>query len=320
MAAEDWLRRRTFHHRDFADLQKLVAEKNAQNLTVSACIPALNEGSTIGPIVRTIREELGERVPLIDEVVVVDSRSQDHTVEEAEKAGAVVVQDHDILPGLEPYAGKGEAMWKSLFVLKGDLIVWLDGDIENFHPRLVYGPLGPLLTHPDIVYAKAFYERALQVGGKSRPGEGGRVTELMARPLLNMFWPELGGIAQPLSGEYAGRRSALEQVPFLTGYGVEIGLIIDIAERFGLDAIGQVDLETREHRNRSVKELSRMSSAVLQAAFLRLASTKKLKLKSDVSRLLHQFSRNGESYRLERTEIDIRERPPASTIPEYHTR
>ena len=311
----DWFERRTFRHSDF-DVARLVRAKREQGLTVSVAIPALNEEATVGPIVERIRSELVEETPLVDELAVIDSSSSDRTVAEARTAGADVYQDHEILPDIEAFAGKGEALWKSLFVLRGDLVLWLDADITNFHPRFVYGPLGPLLTDPEIGYVKSFYRRPLgdAADGPTRALEGGRVTELTARPLINMFWPQLAGLLQPLAGEYAGRRTILEQVPFCTGYGVEIGLLIDIAERFGIEAMAQVDLEERTHRNRPIGELSRMAFAVAHAALTRLARAGQLD--TDVSRLesLVQFEPNDGGYSMKSTPIEIRERPPAASV------
>lgn len=320
MNVERWFARRTFHHSRFGDLDALVEAKERQQIAISACIPTLNEAATIGPIVSTIRRELIEGRPLVDEVVVVDSRSEDGTARAAEDEGAVVVQDADVLPGLEPGSGKGEALWKSLFVLKGDLIVWLDADIENFHPRFLYGPLGPLLTDREIGYVKAFYDRPIRVGEKVQPAEGGRVTELTARPLLNMFWPHLAGLIQPLSGEYAGRRDVLEQVPFFTGFGVELGMLIDVADRFGVDAIAQVDLDVRVHRNHDISALSRMAFAVLQAAIRRLEAAGRITLAEELRTSYLQTRRDGEARELERRDLGLTERPPAATIPEYASR
>lgn len=319
MSVERWFARRTFHHSRF-DLGGLVEAKERQEVSISACIPTLNEAGTIGPTVSTIRRELIERMPLVDEVVVVDSRSEDGTARVAEEEGAVVVQDSEVLPGLEPASGKGEALWKSLFVLKGELIVWLDADIENFDPRFVYGPLGPLLTDPEIGYVKAFYDRPIKIGDEIAPAAGGRVTELTARPLLNMFWPHLSGLIQPLSGEYAGRRSVLEQVPFLTGYGVELAMLIDVAERFGVEAIAQVDLDVRVHRNHDIPALSRMAFAVLQAAIRRLVAAGRITLAEELRTSYLQMRQEGDARELERTDLKLIERPPAATIPEYAAR
>jgi glucosyl-3-phosphoglycerate synthase len=285
-------------------------------VTVSVCIPALNEESTIGPIVERIHRELTVEVPLVDELVVIDSASSDGTLAAAETGGAVVHQDRDILADLEPFGGKGEAMWKSLFVLRGDLILWLDADIRNFDPRFVYGPLGPLLTNPDVGYVKSFYRRPIGDGSETTL-EGGRVTELVARPILNMFWPHLAGLVQPLSGEYAGRRSFLEQVPFCAGYGIETGLLIDIADRFGTDTIAQVDLEERVHRNRPIGDLSRMAFAVLHTAMRRLGREGRLEAGLPARDALFQFEADNGDSRMKETPIEVRERQPAVEVAAY---
>lgn len=316
-APTDWFARRTFHHRQFP-AEALVRAKRERGLTVSVCIPALNEEGTIGPIVRTISSELVQAVPLVDELAVIDSSSSDRTVAEAEAAGALVVQDREVLPELPPLAGKGEALWKSLFALRGDVILWLDADIRNFDPRFVCGPLGPILSDPEVGYVKSFYRRPIADGSGVTSLEGGRVTELVARPLINLFWPHLAGLIQPLAGEYAGRRDVLERVPFFTGYGVEIGLIIDVAERFGVEAMAQVDLEERVHRNRSLGELSRMSFTVLHAAFRRLADRHGVDVSPAAA--MHQFATDERGYRMEPAEIEIRERPPAVSVSEYPAR
>lgn len=312
--AASWFRRRTFSHRQFRDVRALVDAKHRQGATVSVCIPTINEAATVGAIVGAIRRSLVEAVPLIDEIVVIDSASSDGTATAAGAAGASVFQEAAILPALEPLSGKGEALWKSLFAARGDLILWLDGDISDFDLRFVYGPLGPLLVDPSIAYVKGFYDRPVSDGEGAHPVGGGRVTELVARPLINLFWPHLAGLIQPLSGEYAGRRSVLEQVPFLTGYGVELGLIVDIAERFGLDAMAQVDLESRIHRHRSIAELSRMASAVMQAALARLDAGGQVDLRTVPESMLVQFSRDAHGYRGEPAMVGIRERPPAVTV------
>ncbi len=314
---EAWYRARSFHHSAFEDLEGLVAAKERAGAVVSACIPTINESATIGPIVESLRRELVERVPLVDEIVVIDSASRDTTARLAEVAGATVVQDRDIVPELGSARGKGEALWKSLFVTKGEIIVWLDGDIERFHPRFVYGPLGPLLRDPSIGYVKAFYERPLHDGEQLKPGSGGRVTELVARPLLNMFWPQLAGVVQPLAGEYAGRRALLERLPFATGYGVEFGLLVDVATRFGVDALAQVDLDIRIHRNRPVGDLSRMAFAVVHAALRRLPGSAG-RVADDAARTLFQFARDESGrYRVETSTIETGERPPASSVAGY---
>ena len=207
-----WFGELSFHHSEYADLTRLVDLKERQGLTISAVLPTLNEAATIGAIVRSARAELMERFPLIDELLVIDSDSEDDTVALAEAEGARVVQHRSLLPRFGSHRGKGEALWKSLYATSGDLIAWSDTDISEWHPRFLYGTLGPLLTEPRIGYVKAYYQRPIVQGGVITEGAGGRVTELMARPLINLFFPELSGVIQPLSGEYAGRREHLEQI------------------------------------------------------------------------------------------------------------
>jgi glucosyl-3-phosphoglycerate synthase len=314
----EWFRRRTYHHSRFADLETLVRAKRGR--TVSVCLPTRNEAGTIGAVVDGVRRALVEEFPLVDEIVVMDSMSTDGTVEAARAAGAVVYQDRDILPELEPLGGKGDALWKSLFVLSGDLIVFIDADIRNFDPHFVYGLLGPLLVEEGVGYVKALYERPIAEGEGLAATGGGRVTELVARPLLNLFFPELAAIIQPLSGEYAGTREVFESVPFFTGYGVEFGLLVDIVDRIGIDGLAQVDMDVRIHRNQQVPDLSRMAFSVLQAAFLRLRSLGRMELRGDMERLYHQFRLGPEGYEPQASSIEVRERPPAISVPEYRRR
>ena len=239
---DKWFAENTFHADEFADLKYLLSLKQKQNLTISLALPALNEEQTVGKVLRTIKNVLMTRIPLLDEIVLIDSNSTDRTRQIAEKLGIPVHIHQKTLPQYGSRNGKGEALWKSLYCTRGDIIIWLDTDIVNIHPRFIYGLIGPLLLRPEIDFVKGFYRRPLKVGDKMQAGGGGRVTELTARPLLNLFFPELSGIVQPLSGEYGGRRKTLEQLPFFSGYGVEIGLLIDMFEKFGLISIGQVDL------------------------------------------------------------------------------
>ena len=320
MTSHGWFTSRTFHHSRFEDLGALVEQKRRAGVTISACIPTLNEEHTVGPIVASIRTQLMEDHALVDELVVVDSLSDDRTARVAEDAGAAVVQDRDILPDMEPGAGKGEALWKSLLVLRGDLIAWLDADIDEFHPRFVYGTLAPMLLDDGVGYVKAFYDRPMRRGNTVDPAEGGRVTELLARPLLNMFWPELAAVVQPLSGEYAGRREMLERIPFFTGYGVELGMLIDLYEAFGMDAIAQVDLDVRLHRNQPLRSLSRMSFAILQTALRRLEGSGRLRLTGELETVFRQLRKENGDYTLEASEVRVEERPPAISIPEYASR
>ena len=246
------------------DLDELVGVKGAT--TVSVCIPARNEEATVGQIVERIRTKLIETRPLVDEIVVVDDHSTDRTAEEARSAGATVIDASQVLVEFGRGHGKGEALWKSLYASSGDIVVWCDADVRDFSTRFISGMLGPLLTDSSVGFVKGFYERP--VDGHVRGG--GRVTELVARPLLTMCFPELGEIVQPLSGEYGGRREVLEQLPFVEGYGVDIAMLIDIVNRFGAETIAQVDLGERIHRNRPLHELSPMAAQVMQAAMCRI--------------------------------------------------
>jgi glucosyl-3-phosphoglycerate synthase len=290
---------RTYHHRDF-DLRRLLAAKGSRR--VSVCLPARDEQATIGRIVASIRRELMGDRPLVDEVLVVDDHSTDETVRVAREAGARVVRSDDVLPEQGEGAGKGDALWKSLYEAEGDVIAWCDADVRNFGPRFVLGLLGPLLTSDEIGFVKGFYERPLD----GQPGQGGRVTELVARPLVSLLFPHLSAVVQPLGGEYAGRRRVLEQVPFVQGYGVDLALLIDVTARFGMTTLAQVDLGTRIHRNRPLDELGVQAMAIIQTALLRAG----IPLQADWSPVL---VRPG----AEPVAVDVRERPPLVDVPSY---
>ncbi len=314
---ERWFGESNFHHAEFGDLRRLVLLKEKQDLTISLVLPTLNEEETIGPIVRRAIRELMGRVPLLDEILVIDSASADRTREIAEAEGARVVQHPDVLQRYGSFRGKGEALWKSLYETSGDIIVWADTDVRNWHQRMVYGTVGPLLHEPRIQYVKGYYQRPIVEGGVLKEGGGGRVTELVARPLINLFFPELSGLIQPLAGEYAGRRTLLETIPFFTGYAVEIGHLIDICERVGLEGLGQVDLERRLHRNQELEGLSRMSFVILQAVVRRLEERRKARLFAEMGSTM-KLPRSGRGrLGLEVIELADHERPPMIRIPEY---
>ncbi len=314
---ERWFGEANFHHAEFADLRRLVQLKEKQGLTVSLVLPTLDEEETIGPIVRRAMREMMGRVPLIDEILVIDSMSTDRTREIAEAEGARVVQHPDILSRYGSFRGKGEALWKSVYETSGDIIVWADTDVRNWHPRMVYGTLGPLLHEPRLQYVKGYYQRPIVEDGVMKEGGGGRVTELVARPLINLFYPELSGMIQPLAGEYAGRRALLESIPFFTGYAVEIGHLIDAADRVGIEGLGQVDLERRIHRNQELEGLSRMSFVILQAVMKRLEERRKARLFAELGSTM-KLPRSGKGrLALEVIELADQERPPMIRIPEY---
>jgi glucosyl-3-phosphoglycerate synthase len=268
----DWFARRTFDASDF-DTRRLAELKAERGERVSVVLPAFNEAETVAGVVEAVRALEGT---LVDEVVVVDGGSTDDTIEVAADAGASVHRDDALLPHLGPTLGKGDALWRSLEITDGSIVVFVDTDIRNPDPRFVSALLGPLLVEPEVQLVKAFYERPMQMGGVLHATGGGRVTELTARPLLNLFWPELAGLVQPLSGEYAGRRDLLERIPFFTGYGVEIGMLIDTVRLVGMDAIAQVDVWERVHRNQTMDALSRMAFGIVQVVLRRLAGEDRL--------------------------------------------
>ncbi|MBO0731105.1 MAG: glucosyl-3-phosphoglycerate synthase [Acidimicrobiaceae bacterium] len=243
--------------------ERLAEAKRGRAITV--CLPARDEEATVGQVVSSIRTELMDRIGLVDELLVIDDGSSDRTAAVAEDAGAHVLGASAILPEYGTEGGKGQALWRAVHVARGDLLVFCDADIRNFDPGFVLGLVGPLLTHDDVQFVKGFYERPLD----GRPGEGGRVTELMARPVISLLFPHLAPLFQPLSGECAAWREVLEQVPFVGGYGVDLGLLIDVSERFGASAIVQSDLGERVHRNRPLVELSSQALAILQLALSR---------------------------------------------------
>jgi glucosyl-3-phosphoglycerate synthase len=290
-----------FHHVDF-DPVDLAGLKDG--CRVSVCLPARDEEATVGPIVETIRTELMERVPLVDELIVMDDHSTDRTAKEALDAGAKVIDAASVLPEYGEGHGKGEALWKSVFSAEGDLLVWCDADIRNFASSIVSGLLGPLLTNPHISFVKGFYDRPLDDQG----GGGGRVTELVARPLLSLLFPDLAGFVQPLAGEYAARREVAESLPFVRGYGVDIGLLIDVAERFGRDTMAQVDLDIRVDRNRPLDELSPQAMAIIQTVLRRAGS----RLSSTTAVLNRPGS--------DPVEVDVSERPALVDVPTYRRR
>ena len=317
---DKWFAENTFHADEFADLKYLLSLKQKQNLTISLALPALNEEETVGKVLRTIKNVLMTRVPLLDEIVLIDSNSTDRTRRIAEKIGVPVYVHQKILPQYGARKGKGEALWKSLYCTHGDIIIWIDTDIVNIHPRFIYGLIAPLLLRPEIDFVKGFYRRPLKVGNKMQAGSGGRVTELTARPMLNLFYPELSGIVQPLSGEYGGRRKALEQLPFFSGYGVEIGLLIDMLDKFGLRSIAQVDLMERIHHNQPLEALGKMSFAIIQAVIRKLEGKYGQGILENINKTMKMIRYEQDRFFLDIEEIAEGERPPMIEIPEYQQR
>jgi glucosyl-3-phosphoglycerate synthase len=252
-----------FGHSVFS-AQRLAAARTA---TVSVCLPARDEARTIGPILRQLLPLRDSGV--VDQVVVVDN-SEDGTAAIARSLGAEVHHQEDLLPELGPVLGKGDAMWRALTVLQGEIICFLDADSESFGPHFACGLLGPLLLHEELSYVKGFYRRPFRMGDIVLPDGGGRVTELTARPLVALFYPELAGIHQPLAGEIAARRELLQRLPFVTGYGVDIGLLLDAYKAVGLEGLAQVDLDVRQNAHQPLRDLGPMAVAVLRTVAVRL--------------------------------------------------
>lgn len=317
---DKWFAENTFHASEFDNIANLVRMKEEQGLTISLALPALNEEETVGNVISTIQKSLVEKYPLLDEIVLMDSNSSDRTREIAESLGIPVYIHQQVLPEYGAREGKGEALWKSLYVTHGEIIIWIDSDIVNIHPRFVYGVAGPLLLNKNIHFVKGFYQRPLKTGRRVQSTGGGRVTELTARPLLNLFYPELSGVIQPLSGEYGGRRKVLENLTFFTGYGVETGLLIDAFEKYGLSAIAQVDLLERIHHNQSLTALSKMSFVIIQAVLKKLEERFKRPLFEDINRSMKIVQYESGNYYLEVKEIIEQDRPPMITLPEYRAK
>ncbi len=313
---QNWIDKNTYHHSEFWDLKKLVEAKKKKNLTISLCLPTLNEEKTIGKELIIFRSELMERYPLIDEIAVIDSGSNDKTLEVAKNFGADTYLASDILPNLEPKRGKGENLWKAIYQLKGDIIVYVDADISNIHPRFVYGLVAPLIYRDEVKYVKAFYDRPLAFSGNVRPSGGGRVTEILVRPLFSLFFPDLTAIIQPLSGEYAVRREVLEQIAFPIGYGVETSHLIDVYHKFGLEAFAQTDLDKRVHENKPTQALGKMAFGILQT-FIKRAKALGIFEKAEHETILRQFQAKRDQYEQNLIEIIEEERPPMIEIEEY---
>ncbi|MFF3016315.1 glucosyl-3-phosphoglycerate synthase [Streptomyces sp. NPDC057939] len=305
---ERWLAARSWSAAD-RPLDQLLDRKRATGTTVSVVLPALDEEATVGRIVEVIRRDLieGPAIPLVDELVVIDSGSSDGTAKVAAAAGARVVHRDEVLPRIPALPGKGEVLWRSLLATTGEVVCFVDADLRDFDSAFVSGIVGPLLTDPQVQFVKAMYDRPLG----DAPGQGGRVTELVARPLLNLHWPQLAGFVQPLGGEYAVRRSLLERLPFPVGYGVELGLLVDALHTVGLDALAQVDVGVRLHRHQDGQALGRMAAAIYRTAQLRLSRGHLVRPE------LTQFERGPDGFVPHTYPVDTEERPPMAGIEEY---
>ncbi len=305
-----WFGRRTSRWQDWPQ-ERLLAAKQRLGVTISVVIPARNEQRTVAAVVGAIARALVEDVPLVDELVVMDSDSTDATAQAAARAGAEVYRTAEVMTSAGTFPGKGEALWKSLHVTTGDVLVFVDADLTSWGPHFVSGLVGPLLAEPDIQLVKGFYTRVRTETDGSTSTEGGRVTELVARPLISLWWPELAGVVQPLAGEWAARRSLMESLPIPVGYGVELATLMDTVTRHGLDAVAQVDLGSRAHRHQANHDL-----ALMAAELLVVASHRRPNGANSVAgeAELKQFVRDesGQARQVSRP-VPVVERPPAAS-------
>lgn len=297
--------KRQFHHKEFESTEALIRKKKENGNTISVVLPTLNEAATIGTIVSYIRNHLTDNHPLVDEIIVIDGNSEDDSVKIAAQEGATVYIIDEIVPDVK-VKGKGVALWKSQFVANGDILIFIDTDIFDFDKRFINGLAGPLLYDNDIKFTKAFYKRPLFLGSGRFDNYGGRVTEILVRPFLSAILPELAGIVQPLAGEYAIRRSLVNSLPFWSGYGVEIGMLLDIFLSCGLDSIAQVDMDDRHHRNRSVLELSTMSFGILHVMLQKFERMGKMSVSMPLYQTLQGISETSKSQVFSDVEIESR--------------
>lgn len=319
--AADWFKHRSYEYTRFSDLERLGRRKRERDLTVSLVLPCRNVADTVGGIIDEIHA-VNERAPLVDQILAVDADSGDDTAGVAERHGAEVYSENELMYSHGPAHGKGDAMWRSLSVATGDLVMYVDADTRDFKPQFVYGILGPILEVPQIRYVKAAYRRPFKKGESLEPDGGGRVTELSTKPLFNLFYPELTGFVQPLAGEFVAGAELFRSIPFLTGYAVETGIMIDVLRKVGLGAMAQVDLGTRQNRHQALRDLSRMSYAVLRAVARRLRQDGRLNQARDprLPEQLFQFSNyqhavaTPEGLQLQEYVEELVERPPINDV------
>ena len=312
---------RTSHWQDWP-VRQLAARKRHSGVTVSVVIPARNEERTVGQVAAGIAR-LTADTGLVDELVVIDSDSTDRTFDAAARAGATVYRAREVAPQLNAFAGKGEALWKSLLVTQGDLLVFVDADLTHWGPHFVTGLLGPLLSDEGVLLVKGFYQRLYAGDDGSVTADGGRVTELVARPLLSLWWPELTSIVQPLAGEWAARRDLMESLPVPVGYGVELAVLLDTAREHGLDAIAQVDLGSRGHKHQTNHDLALMAAELLLVADRRRGAARPATPddqggpggREDAEQArLYQFFRSDGATRQYSRPVPTHERPPARLV------
>jgi glucosyl-3-phosphoglycerate synthase len=324
MDAAEWFRHRSYDYRRFSDLEEMGLRKRALGLTVSAVLPCRNVAETVGSIIDEIHavNEHTKGHPLVDQILAVDADSTDGTAEVAASRGAEVYSENELLSHYGGAHGKGDAMWRSLSVARGDLVMYVDADTRDFKPQLVYGVLGPILYVPEVRFVKAAYRRPFKSYETVEVDGGGRVTELTAKPLFNLFYPELSGFVQPLAGEFVADKELFCSIPFLTGYAVEAGIMIDVLKRIGLGAMAQVDLGTRQNRHQPLRDLSRMSYAVLRAVARRMRQEGRLNQPRDpnLPEQLFQFSdylhavATPEGLKLQEYVEELVERPPINDV------
>ena len=321
--AVEWFKHRSYDYRQFADLEAVERRKRELGLTVSVVLPCRNVADTVGGIIdeiHAVNEQTDD--PLVDQILAVDADSGDGTAEVAVSKGAEVYSENELLSHYGGTHGKGDAMWRSLSVARGDLIMYVDADTKDFKPQLVYGILGPILTFPEVRFVKAAYRRPFKSYETVELDGGGRVTELTAKPLFNLFYPELAGFVQPLAGEFVAYKELFCSIPFLTGYAVETGMMIDVLKSVGLGAMAQVDLGTRQNRHQPLRDLSRMSYSVLRAVSRRLRQEGRLNQARDpnLPEQLFQFSdylhavATPEGLKLQEYVEELVERPPIADV------
>ena len=287
----DWFEKRSYSHEEFKDIQKLARRKRETGLTVSLVLPGRNVADTIGGIIGEVLG-LNEQAPLVDQIMVIDADSEDGTSEVAAASGAEVYSENELLSHYGGAHGKGDAMWRSLSVVRGDFVMFADSDTKDFKPQFIYGILGPILTVPEVRFVKGAFRRPFKSNESVELDGGGRVTELTTKPLFNLFYPELTGFVQPLAGEFVADKELFSSIPFLTGYAVETGIMIDVLKKAGLNAMAQTDLGTRQNRHQPLFDLGRMSYSVLRAVARRLRQDGRLRQVRDPSMpdSLFQFS------------------------------
>lgn len=323
MDAAEWFKHRSYEYSQFSDLAALSRRKADLGVTVSAVLPCRNVADTVGSIIDEIHA-INDRVstPLVDQLLAVDADSPDGTASVAARHGAEVFSENELMSRYGGAHGKGDAMWRSLSVARGDLVMYVDADTRDFRPQLVYGILGPILEVPEIRYVKAAYRRPFKSHETLEVDGGGRVTELSAKPLFNLFYPELAGFVQPLAGEFVADKELFCSIPFLTGYAVETGIMIDVLKHVGLSAMAQVDLGTRQNRHQHLRDLSRMSYAVVRAVARRLRQEGRLNQSRDpnLPEQLFQFSdyrhavATPDGLKLQEYVEELVERPPMAEI------